>query len=134
MKSGLRNQKGFTLVEIIAVLILLGILAAVAVPRYVDLAASAEGKAMDAGVAELNSRESLEWANLKLSDAGYVLATSDAALLAIVVDSDTTLGDDYTLNSGTATVTAVDLTFGSVTETLVRTISTTASPASYTRP
>ncbi len=37
MKKVLRNQKGFTLVEIIAVLILLGILAAVAVPKFIDL-------------------------------------------------------------------------------------------------
>ena len=34
MKKGtLRNQKGFTLIEIIAVLVILGILAAVAIPR-----------------------------------------------------------------------------------------------------
>ncbi|WP_413815482.1 type IV pilin protein, partial [Desulfobotulus sp.] len=33
-KSLMRNQEGFTLIEIIAVLVLLGILAAVAVPRY----------------------------------------------------------------------------------------------------
>ena len=37
-----RNEKGFTLIEIIAVLIILGIMAAVAVPRYIALAQQAD--------------------------------------------------------------------------------------------
>jgi len=37
LKTKLKNQKGFTLMEIIAVLVILGILAAVAVPKYIDL-------------------------------------------------------------------------------------------------
>ncbi len=37
MFAPLKNQKGFTLIELVIIIILIGVLAAVAVPRYVDL-------------------------------------------------------------------------------------------------
>ena len=37
-----KKKKGFTLIEVIAVLVLLGIIAAVALPQYTDLTNEAE--------------------------------------------------------------------------------------------
>lgn len=119
--SILTRQDGFTLIEIIAVLILLGILAAVAVPKYVDLTTNAEIRAIQAGVAELNGRENMTWANIKLSTDGW---EDDATTFG---DMDTDLGDDYDWSAG-PTATGGTLEFGSQTLPLTRAPSTTDSP------
>ena len=55
-KNVLKSQQGFTLVEIIAVLVLLGILAAVAIPKYMDVTESARSKAAYGEISELKGR------------------------------------------------------------------------------
>jgi len=68
MKKRLRNQKGFTLIEIIAVLIILGILAAVAVPKFLDLTENAEKEAIEGALAAGLSTCSMQFARLALSN------------------------------------------------------------------
>ncbi|PKN89191.1 MAG: prepilin-type cleavage/methylation domain-containing protein [Deltaproteobacteria bacterium HGW-Deltaproteobacteria-1] len=65
----MKNQKGFTLIEIIAVLVILGILAAVAVPKYIDMQGEAKKAAAKGQVAEIKSTLNLAYAKLFMSNS-----------------------------------------------------------------
>ncbi|SDU10392.1 prepilin-type N-terminal cleavage/methylation domain-containing protein [Desulfobacula phenolica] len=71
----IRNQKGFTLIEIIAVLVILGILAAVAVPKYLDLQTDAKAKAAVGQVAEMKGTLSIAWGKAMLNNGGTATIT-----------------------------------------------------------
>jgi len=99
MNDFLSNQRAFTLLELIAVMLILGLLAAVAIPRYIDLEASATTRAIDAAVSELNGREALIWGQVKTTDTSYMPATGDNDVWGFMLNDQTKsypyLGTEY---------------------------------------
>ena len=112
------NNKGFTLIVIIAVIVIVGILAAVAVPRYVDLENNAKQKAIDTLKAEINGRESLTWGKHKISVSGYV---SDEKIFG---DLNFNFDPNYSWNPGDPKPSGGSLTFKGESFSFSRTPST----------
>jgi len=62
MKIG-RNRKGFTLIELIVIIIILGILSAVAIPRYLDMRQDAANATAKGVLGGLRGANSILWGN-----------------------------------------------------------------------
>lgn len=89
------RQYGFTLIELILVIVILGVLAAVAVPRFIDLSSEAEVASVRAQAGALTSASSMNFAAFK---AGRGTGTDTNAAVLIAGDADQVCDND-TLNS-----------------------------------
>ena len=95
-KRGCLNQKGFTLIELISVMIIMGVVASVSIKKFDVISSTAGEKALNLGIKELNIRESLIWSNIKISSDGY---SNDQDLWNLLLP-DLDLGGKYSWNPG----------------------------------
>jgi prepilin-type N-terminal cleavage/methylation domain-containing protein len=97
MFKRLKSNDGFTLIEIVAVLIIMGILAAVAVPRFFNLQSRAREKVIYTAVSELKVRVKQCFARQLLDGRTPDTVTYEVADVGI------DLGNDYLVENWDAT-------------------------------
>ena len=102
-----QHQAGFTLIELVMVIVILGILAATALPRFVDLKSEANAAALQGVAGAINSASVINYAAKSANSAkgqtttGLSCTAAANAILETPLDS-----TKYTLGATPATLAA----------------------------
>jgi len=131
MKSFIKNRQGFTLIEIMAVLVIMGVMASVAVSKINDISGTAELRALETGIVELNAREMLYWTNAKFAPGGWSGNGGDNFVWTTMMVMNTGLGTGYSWLPDPPNIGGATLSFGSQSIPLNRAASTNIAAARW---
>ncbi len=98
-------QSGFTLIEVIAVLVILGIISVFAIPKFVDVQDMSKNKVLAKAVADLNGQAKLSYSNglVKGSEEKYDSYNGDIGPNFIITNQKINKPDSGTINLSNST-------------------------------
>lgn len=80
----MKKEKGFTLIELVIVLILIGLLGAIAIPKFMDLQEEAKKNALKGALATVRSAINIYYANASLKNKTEKYPQNAAVLKALL--------------------------------------------------
>jgi MSHA pilin protein MshA len=107
----MQKQQGFTLIELVVVIIILGILAVVAAPKFINLQGDARASALSGLKAAIQGGNTLVYSKAALAGQEKGAASTGIATVSIGTGADVGIVYGYIAATETALEAALDVTF-----------------------